>query len=269
MRLLIALSLIFTFGLCAAEAAAAESQESENWLLGISKRLDKAYSLGEIENIAAIRSELLAGEQGEQDGGVGAPTADLVSYYVAMTHYRQGLVLGPEGADDLQACIDRLSQLTSQTPDFAEGHILTAACAGALIPMRPEQVMALSKVSGDAFEKGAELAPDNPRLLLINAISSLFSPPQFGGGSEPALEKLNAAVDLFQTSRQGDHSLPRWGLDEAYTWQGVIYSLEGEQVESMAALQLALSINPDNVWVKDILMPRVENGESLAPMFGM
>lgn len=266
MKLTLVFLLILASGVWVTGLSAAESRELENWLPGISERLDKAYALGATEDIAAIRLELLAAAQNDN---AGASDADLVDYYVAMTHYREGLVLGPQGADDLQACIDRMSQSTSRTPDFAEGHILLATCAGALIPMRPEQVSALSEISSGSLAKSAELAPDNPRLSLTNAINLLFTPPQFGGGREPALEMLNASVSLFQASRQDSDSLPRWGLDEAYTWRGIVYALEGRHDASMAELRLALSVNPDSVWVKDVLMPRVANGESLAPMLGM
>ncbi|MYB29720.1 MAG: hypothetical protein F4Y18_01600 [Cenarchaeum sp. SB0663_bin_5] len=258
--------LILNFALHVTVTMAAESFESNNWLVDISRRLNKAYSLGEIENVYTIRSELLASVENDR---VEAVDTNLVRYYVAMTYYRQGLVLGQQGAEALRTCIDQTLQLTLQSPDFIEGYILQAACAGALIPMRPEQVLALSKVSNDALVKSARLTSNNPRLLLINAISLLFAPPQFGGGKKPALEKLDISIKLFEASRQDNDSLPIWGLDEAYTWQGIIYSLDNRHDEAKASLQFAVSVNPDNLWVREILMPKVVKQESLAPMLGI
>ena len=65
------------------------------------------------------------------------------------------------------------------------------------------------------ISRALQLAPGNPRVLLIDAISDYQLPPSSGGNKERALTKLRAAVAAFEAERRDTERLPGWGAAEA------------------------------------------------------
>jgi hypothetical protein len=226
-------------------------------------KLDRASANGDRAGLAAVRAELAA--LAFEDPKVDA----LRRYYIAFALYRGGALGGDDWARWLSDCIETTRSIVTERPEFADAHALQAACAGSLIGADPKRAMVLSSLSRQALERALSAEPKNPRVMLIEATNTLFTPPQFGGGPANALRLFEQAAQRFDALRSsGARRLPDWGHDEAYMWIGVVHSIAGNTKAALAALTTASELNPNNVWIRQRLIPAAKRGESLGPMFG-
>ena len=76
------------------------------------------------------------------------------------------------------------------------------------------------------------------------------------GMKEEAIKSFEKAVKLFEQSPNLSQNLHY--LD-ALAWLGIAYMKNGETDKAKAQFQKALEQEPNFVWVKDSLMPMVEN----------
>lgn len=145
---------------------------------------------------------------------------------------------------------------------------MQAACAGNLILLQPQRTLELSVLSQRAIQLARELEPDNPRAAFVEALSTLFMPQDFGGGSQAARRLFEDAVRRFEAGPARD-PLVNWGEDEAYLWLGIALSITGEREQSIEALKRAAQLNPYDRWIAEYLLPKASAGESLGPIFGL
>ena len=110
----------------------------------------------------------------------------------------------------------------------------------------------LGPKSGASLNEAAELAPDNPRVALLQGIGSFFTPKTFGGGEEAALEELRRAVTLFE-ARAENEEWPNWGHVDALAWLGIVLADRGEIEAARALYEAALTRQPRNAWVRELL----------------
>ena len=115
------------------------------------------------------------------------------------------------------------------------------------------------------IEKAHELAPDNPRVVMMQATSSLFTPTMWGGDVDAAVEDLQRAADLFESDSPSGPLQPDWGHSETYAWLGIAHMKQGRYEEAESALTKALEIDPDFSWVRRVLLPKAKTGESPSP----
>ena len=130
---------------------------------------------------------------------------------------------------------------------LAQGISDAGSAMAAVGPMEQEQADAL------------RLGKENPRVWLVQGVGSFFTPAQFGGGAEPALQQLLKAEGFFAN----DHPTkgkPAWGRAELYAWLGIVHQKLGHTAESRKAYQEALRIEPGFAWVKDQLLPGLDRG---------
>ncbi len=188
----------------------------------------------------------------------------LVSYYIGFVdmklfyHY-----LSQEEKDRaaqyLEEGIGHLEKAVELKDDFAEGYALLSLMLGNKIGINPMLGITLGMKSGRLMDKAFELAPENPRVSLIAGESAYYRPKAFGGGKEKALEHIQKALACFKTFQPRTAILPSWGLDEAYAYQGMILTDKEQFLEAMKSYEKAVEVNPDNLWVKNDLMPKLES----------
>lgn len=187
----------------------------------------------------------------------------LVHYYVALADYRLVNFYNSKKNTELakkylEDGIQHLELALEQKDDFAEVHSLLSSLLGIKIGLTPWLGITLGPRSGREMGKAMELAPGNPRNYLIAGISAFFSPKIFGGGKEKARAELEKAIVLFETEAADHPIFPEWGHDEAHAWLGQVF-LETETPETAKVhFEKALEINPQNNWVKYVLLPNYE-----------
>ena len=186
-------------------------------------------------------------------------TTELVGYDLALANYRLAVSANlSELSDDADSAIDKsmeiLEQLQQEQPENVEVKALLAQVYGYKIALSPIKGIVYGPKSQSTFEAAQQLAPNNPRVLLVTGIGAVNTPPMFGGSKELAFEAFNQAVMAYDS----DQSNYYWGHAEAYTWRGMIYSQQGEYKKAKADWQQALAIEPNYGWAKSLLAQQTQ-----------
>lgn len=189
------------------------------------------------------------------------PVRKYACYYAGYSYYRLGTSfpdLDESQQDDyLDEAISYLEKSIEIDPEFAEAYSLKGSSYGSKISGMFSG-MRYGNTAGQNLEKGLELAPENPRTVMLHAISLLFTPSMFGGSTEKAASEFQKATELFE-SWNPDHELqPEWGYEESYTWLGIAYREKGEYEKALETFRQVLEINPEFAWVRDDLLPELK-----------
>jgi hypothetical protein len=197
------------------------------------------------EDVAALRglNEVLASTDAHDK---------LHGYYQALADWRLALlaaqgtpVPGPSSAQLAQRCVSELDAPLGTDPDFADALALRAACSetpfGGVSLRAP---LAGHRARKD-LDRALQLAPRNPRVLLIDALCDDQLPSARGGNKERALPKLRQAVSAFEAERGGADRLPGWGAAEAWFQLGRDLLDRGDPVGARDALEHALLLAPE------------------------
>lgn len=155
------------------------------------------------------------------------------------------------------AMAERATQLDASLP---EARALRAGLLGLSIGFGNPMVNGMTlgpKI--DAEEKKArELAPENPRVLLLEGIGTLHKPSFVGGGADKALPLLRQAIARFEAETVADSTAPDWGRDDAHVWAGQAAMKLSDYAGAREHYRKALEINPANSWVRAMLLPAAE-----------
>jgi tetratricopeptide (TPR) repeat protein len=206
----------------------------------------------QMQRARAHFERLLAGKQHEA----------LVHYYVGYCDYRlatlyrqqQNSELAKKFLDDATTHLEAAVKVDNKS---AEAYALLSSCYGQKIGDAPMLGMTLGPKAGMTMDAAINLSPENPRVILLDAIGTYFRPAMFGGDKDKALAGFKRAAELFEKQKNTDPLQPDWGHSEAYAWIGVAYLDKKETAAAKAALDRALAVDPDNGWVKNSLYPRV------------
>ncbi len=164
-----------------------------------------------------------------------------------------------ENADKLvEAGIQHLEKAIQLDKNFAEAYALVASLFGEKIGGNPLLGMSLGPKSGVFMEKAVKLAPENPRVVYLDAISKNFTPAMFGGSKEEAISGLYQAGELFANWKSADPLAPEWGHAECYAWLGNILTEQKKFAEARAAFEKSLALRPNYGWVKYELLPGLD-----------
>src|SRR5262245_2601797 len=74
-----------------------------------------------------------------------------------------------------------LKKVTVESPRLAEAHALLGSIYDMQIGRASFKKIALGPEAQTELERAAELEPDNPRIVLQDAVSVLHKPPTYGG----------------------------------------------------------------------------------------
>ncbi len=187
----------------------------------------------------------------------------LAHYYLAYCDYRYVTAYAQRensGKDQSEKYLDdaitHLEVAIKANDKFAEAHALLASCYGQKIGKNSMLGMMLGPKSGASMYTALKLEPENPRILMLDAISKYFTPAMFGGDKDLALAGFKRSAEIFEKQTKTSAIQPDWGHAEAYAWIGLAYLDQNKKTEAKPALERALAIDPDFGWVKQVLYPR-------------
>jgi tetratricopeptide (TPR) repeat protein len=141
--------------------------------------------------------------------------------------------------------------------DLPETRALLGSVIGMRIGTNPLRGMTLGPRSEREMDAALEAGAENPRVWLLHAIGAFHKPRMFGGGTKPALESLRKAISFFERDKP-QAPAPSWGHDEAWLWLGRVLEEEEKYAEARDAYRRSLQLQPENGWVRDVLLPNVE-----------
>jgi len=157
----------------------------------------------------------------------------------------------------LNDAVEHLKEAVRINDRFAEAHALLSGSYGQKIGLSPLESIVLGPKAGKAIERAMDLEPDNPRVVLLKAISDYHTPKMFGGDRERAMAGFQRAAELFCAEQIDDPLQPDWGHDEVYAWIGMAHKDAGAYELAREAYERALAANPDFGWVKYVLLPQL------------
>jgi tetratricopeptide (TPR) repeat protein len=221
--------------------------------------LQSAVNHGDAGALLAVRGKLAA-------QAVADPGSSRLQLWIATAAWRAVPILMSKDAKQAERlgddALDRLEKVLVADPKNAEALALKGGLQGLLISLKPDAMMTLGPQSGANLARAASLQPGNPRVHLLNGVGVMHTPPNFGGGPEPALKEFLRAQELFAQESVSDSTAPDWGRDDAFLWAGRAQMALKDTVAARASFRAALKANPDNGWVKHGLLPEAEGGGS-------
>lgn len=191
----------------------------------------------------------------------GQPKSASLHYWVAVAAWRAVPLLSAKDKDAARRiCEDGLAHCDAALeadPRMAEALALKAGLQGLSIQFDGASAMVVGPLMASNMGRAVGMAPDDPRIQLLDGINTLHTPAFFGGGPDKALAKLTSALELF-ASETRDSTLARWGHDDAHAWAGRAEAGREHFAAAREHYLRALAINPANGWVRTGLLPEVE-----------
>jgi hypothetical protein len=206
-------------------------------------RMQYSFYTGDSRGIQDVLKLL---EESQVDAGLAAAKAYQLAYgnwklsqvYLQPTSEARPRANGKSLASKAaQSCVRYAKSAVDQDATMAEALAIQAACDGHSASSRTGSAgCAKSK----PLRTAAELAPDNPRIKLIQSIcaSSTAADPA-------AAERLRTVVASFEAAPPSRPGKPDWGHVEALTMLGETYLQRGDPVAARDALERALVLAPD------------------------
>jgi tetratricopeptide (TPR) repeat protein len=162
----------------------------------------------------------------------------LTNYYFASTEMGKAEAFIKEGQKYLEKAME-------MAPELGELDALYASMLGFEIALDNEKAMSLGFQIFQYFSEALEKGPNNPRIHLLKGLSNLFTPEEYGGGPDAAIETLNKSAELFEKEDIKDSMKPSWGKDEAYTFLGMAHNQKGDRDKAVELFKKALETNPE------------------------
>ncbi|MGH8146157.1 MAG: hypothetical protein ACREPY_07470 [Rhodanobacteraceae bacterium] len=247
---LVCVASVLAVGLLAGMAQASEAVK----LASASKLIERAsYQAGASATPALAKIvQALTTQSGAQGNAV-----KYVDYYLGYANH--ALAEDYIGQDDHKAgdYLDKaeaaLQRAIHADPDFAEAHALLASVYGLEIGMHPIKGMWLGSRLGKQMRRAGALAPRNPRVTLIRAISDAYTPSAFGGSKTRAMREFGMAIEQFATYQPSNALAPTWGRAGAHALRGDAEVAAGQTAAAVRDYQAALALAPDYAAVKKAL----------------
>lgn len=220
-----------------------------SWL-DIESRIQYAYYTEDGRTLRNLMEPLASGDQSDR----------LKSYYEGLLAYRLTLLTaveqpavrgkpspdGNKGAARQMAerCVTSLDHALELKGDFADALALQSACLATLAEAHSLKAQLAGFRSTTQMRKALQLAPKNPRVLLLDAVGVYEHSKVLGGEAGDPCGKLKKAIAAFEAERTELDQVPGWGAAEAYVWLARCY-LDREDVSAARdALERALLIAP-------------------------
>lgn len=150
-----------------------------------------------------------------------------------------------------ERCVSSLDHALQAQKEFADALALQSACLDQLADLSSWRAPLAGSRSARQLRKAVQLAPKNPRVLLLDAISDY----EHLKSKDVArtCDKFKNTAAVFETERANVDQVPGWGAAEAYTWLGRCYLDNGDAVRARDALERALLIAPEFGQAKRLL----------------
>ncbi|WP_312174672.1 hypothetical protein [Chryseobacterium sp.] len=144
------------------------------------------------------------------------------SYYAALAYLQKGRMQMQSGkmselsinADIADKYLDQAEAIAGK--DNSEIHLLRKMAYSLKMMENPaERYMTDGMKAMEELKKAETLDPNNPRVALIKAEDTYFTPEQYGGSKEKGIEQFKTALEKFNAFKPKTAFDPNWGKAEA------------------------------------------------------
>jgi tetratricopeptide (TPR) repeat protein len=198
----------------------------------------KSYYAG----LLAYRMTLLEEAQADRaaaDGGAGTPPPK------SPPPVRKNDRSKNEARQTVERCVASLDRALEAQSNFPDALALQSACLRQLAELSSWRAPLAGPKSLSQLHKALQIAPKNPRVLLLDAIGDYEHSGASGGDAQQACVKFKAVAAVFEAERADVDQVPGWGAAEAYMWLGRCYLDSGDANAARDALERALLIAPE------------------------
>lgn len=184
------------------------------------------YETAMTPKVAKLQQQLTADEYASLSNdfgriGTAEKTQWLPFYYASFAQIQKGRSLMMQGKmDELDAIAELaqkpLDQAKELSKDNAEILILQKMIHNLKLMVNPmERYMSEGMLGAEALSNAEKLDPSNPRITLLRAQDTYFTPEQFGGSKTKGLEMFKKSVEQFDAYKPKSELDPNWGKAEA------------------------------------------------------
>src|ERR1700685_2398117 len=170
-------------------------------------------------------------------------------YHLAHAQYRVGDLLrqrhGREAAAVFSDCIDELKPLLDKNGKSVEALALQSACYAALADLKSLESVLLRSRAAERLKAAFNLAPRNPRVVLLMAMQDMRGAKPGSPESQRAFTELQLAAHLFDESSGTNIDTPGWGHAEAYLALGRELQARGDHLGARNWIEKSLIAAPD------------------------
>lgn len=195
-------------------------------MIGVNAFSQTAYEKAMTEKIAIVEQhktpdEFTALANDFKRIGDKEKTQWLPYYYAAFATIQKGRTLMREGkteeldltAAEAQKYLNLAMQLNK---DSAENLILQKMIHSLKMMVNPQQrFMSEGMLAAEALSKAEKIDAQNPRITLMRAEDTYYTPEQFGGSKTRGLELFQKALDQYKVYQPKTTLDPNWGKGEA------------------------------------------------------
>jgi tetratricopeptide (TPR) repeat protein len=207
-------------------------------LAGVAGDLDKARDAQDRTALSALATQANA-NAAKQPAAKTFYMAALANSYVAEVATELGDKGGAKTA--AEAGIDVAKKAVAAEPNNAEYHRILGTLCGQVIPANVLVGLKYGGCAKDEITKALELDPKAAMNHVSQGVGNYYLPAALGGGVDKAIQDFQKAISLDAKSA------------EAYLWLGIALRKAGQNAEAHQALEKALALNPDRVFVKQQL----------------
>ena len=241
-------------------AGACSSAPTARKLVALEAEAMSADYRGDLEELARLRDTAAALAADPRHGYLARYWSGYASWRLAINGAN-----GKLGAEELRTHLERaaaeMEAAIASRPDFADGYAAASGIHQWLVRFYPGDP-ATGKLHLDrgleTLKRGLELAPDNPRVLWMQAAVYLFAPPSLGGDRPRALETYTRMVEVAPPT-DPTSPLPDWGKPEALMSLAYahLHSAPPDLDAAEREARAALALQPEWSYVRDILLPQI------------
>ncbi|KAA0129865.1 hypothetical protein FY557_03915 [Chryseobacterium sp. SN22] len=143
------------------------------------------------------------------------------NYYTALAYIQKGRSQMQSGnnqaleetADQAQKFVDAAESLEKNNSEI---HLLQKMIYSLKMMVNPmERFRTFGGRAEEELKKAEQLDPANPRVTLIKAEDTYYTPEQFGGSKTKGMELFKTAMEKFSTFKPKTALDPNWGKMEA------------------------------------------------------
>jgi len=219
-------------------------------------RIKSAIAIYNFDSLKSIQESLKIRYEKEK-----APSN--VLYYLAFSEYKlleMCLRDGSKNSFDVikQSAETHTGELIGIKGFESEGKVILSGIYMMRIAHNWSDAIALSPLFYSTLAEAEKLNKNNPRVYLLRGMMKFNTPEMFGGNKEEALTNFLKASSLFENAEEGKEFNPEWGYLETLAWTGQVYAKLGNVDTARYYYKKILTIEPENKWVKYVLLPALD-----------
>ena len=231
--------LVFAFSL-------AKADDFKDAILKAKKNLNTAINSYEEKDLLKSRGEFERILQLKQNEWI-------IYYYIAYIDYNLGYTGSKDGKQDNEimkkynsSAWENINKAIELKDDFADSYVLKYGINFNRFMYEMDKMMEIVGTSKQLGEKVESLDKENPRYFYLKGASAYYTPDNYGGGAETALQFLEKANTIYETRIEKEEYYPDWGRDQNYGFLAMSYNKLGQKDKAKQAYDKGVELCPNS-----------------------